>query len=59
MGQIVRADKTGEGDAATWPTVVSRALDAVCESWTNLFRVCVLVLCVAAAAVGLWLAYRS
>jgi hypothetical protein len=56
MREVVRRP---DGDAGTWPAVVSRALDAVCESWTKLIRVCVFVLCVASAAAALWLAYRS
>jgi hypothetical protein len=58
MGQITRTDTPNEGDATTWPAVVSRALDAVCESWANLIRVCVFVLCIAAAVVAFWLASR-
>jgi hypothetical protein len=58
MGQITRTDRSNEGDATTWPAVVSRALDAVYESWANLIRVCVFVLCVAGAVVAFWLAYR-
>jgi hypothetical protein len=35
--------------ALTWPGVASKALEAACESWGKLARVCVLLLCVAVA----------
>jgi hypothetical protein len=35
--------------ALTWPGVASEALEAACESWGKLARVCVLLLCVAVA----------
>lgn len=62
MGQVVeRSDEAARaarvGDAVTWVGLASRALDAACESWGKLARLCVLALCLAVGcgAVGaLW-----
>jgi hypothetical protein len=44
----------GAGDARTWVAVASRLLEAACEGWGKLARVCVLLLCVAAVGVAWW-----
>ena len=49
----------GGGDAESWPGVASRLLDAVCESWRKLARVCVLLVFLALAlTAGGWLWVR-
>ena len=51
--------RTDGGDADTWAGVASRALEAVCESWWKLVRVCVFLVFVALAlTAGGWLWVR-
>jgi hypothetical protein len=51
MRQVER--RSGGGDAASWPAVVSRLLDTASEGWAKLARVCLLLLFLA-ALVAAW-----
>ena len=43
--------------ALTWAGVASKALEAACESWGKLARVCILLLCVAMAVAAARIAW--
>jgi hypothetical protein len=51
MMRLMNAERD---DAATWPGVASRVLEAVCESWRKLIRVCVLLLFFALVGAAWW-----